>query len=269
MKKVPKFKTVKERIEFYFEDVESYPGRMVDFLIVSLILLSSTIFVVTTFPLPEKVLIFLNNTDKVILGLFVIEYILRMYVAEKKVKHFFELYSLIDLIAILPFLLGFAGLGFVRVFRVFRILRLIRFIRRRYIFAHITSEEGYIGANLLFTILAIIFVYSGLIYDVERLINPQINTFFDATYFAVISLTTVGFGDITPLSTSGRAITILMIASGIIFIPLQISTFFRKVVERVGKVNIICKGCGLHYHEPDATHCKACGHKIFNKKREG
>jgi len=85
----------------------------------------------------------------------------------------------------------------------------------------------------------------------------------------VISLTTVGFGDITPVSTAGRAITLLAIVTGIIFVPIQISTFFKKIIEKVGKVRRTCKGCGMHYHELDATHCKGCGHRIFNKKREG
>lgn len=268
-KRLPKFKTVKEYIEFCFVDVETKPGRMVDFFIISLILLSSSIFVASTYPLSEDIHYFLLIADKVILFLFTLEYILRFYVAKNKVKHITNIYSLIDLVAILPFLLGFVGLGFVRVFRVFRILRLIRFIRRRYLFAHITSEEGYLGANVLFTIFCIIFVFAGLIYDVEVAINPEINTFFDAVYYAVVGLTTVGFGDVTTITDTGRVLTLLMILSGIIFVPWQVSTFFRKVVEKVGKVKIICKGCGLHYHEPDAIHCKACGRTIFNRKREG
>lgn len=268
-KKLPKFKTFKEYVEFCFVDVETKPGRMVDFFIISLILLSSTIFVATTYPLPGNVHYFLTVADKVILVIFTIEYLLRFYVAKNKVKHVVDIYSIIDLVAILPFLLGFLGLGFVRVFRVFRILRLIRYIRRRYLFGHVTSEEGYIGANLLFTVFCIIFVFAGLIYDVERVVNPEINTFFDAVYYAVVGLTTVGFGDVTTVTDTGRALTLLMILSGIIFVPFQVSTFFKRVVEKVGKVKITCKGCGLHYHEPDATHCKACGYRIFNRKREG
>ena len=133
--------------------------------------------------------------------------------------------------AILPLILGFVEIGFLRIFRVFRILRLIRFMKRKYLFGRLTNEEEYIGANLLFTIFAIIFVSSGLMYQIESPINPDINTFFDSTYYMVISLTTVGFGDITPVSTQGRAITLLAIAAGIIFVPIQISTFFKKIID--------------------------------------
>jgi len=269
MKPTPKFKSLKERIDFYFKDVDTFPGRMTDFSIIVFILLVSVIYVVLTYPVSEQLRTILFGIETIIMVFFTIEYVLRFYVAEEKIKHTLSIYSLIDLVVILPFVFGFIELGFLRIFRVFRILRLIRFMKSKYLFGRLTHEEEYIGANLLFTIFAIIFVSSGMMYQIESSINPSINTFFDATYYMVISLTTVGFGDIIPVSTGGRAVTLLAIAAGIIFIPIQISTFFRKMVEKVGKVRRICKGCGLHYHEPDATHCKGCGHRVFNMKREG
>jgi len=268
MKPVPKFKTLKERIHFYFKDVDTFPGWMTDFILVVLILTVSALYVILTYPISDDLRKVLFGIETVIMVFFTIEYVLRLYVAEGKIKHIFNVYSLIDLLTILPFIFGFVELGFLRIFRVFRILRLIRFMKRKYLIGRLTNEEEYLGANLLFTIFAIIFVSAGLMYHVESDINPGINTFFDATYYMVISLTTVGFGDVVPVSTEGRLVTLLAIASGIIFVPVQISTFFKKIIEKIGKVRRTCKGCGMHYHEPDATHCKSCGHRIFNLKRE-
>jgi len=201
--------------------------------------------------------------------MFSVEYLLRFWVAEKKVKHFFDLYSLVDLIAILPLYLGLTGLGFMRVFRVFRILRLLRFIKRRYLFARIKSADAYIIVKIVFTLFAIIFVSSGLIFFIEHEVNPErFGTYFDAVYYSIVTLTTVGFGDITPVSNLGRLVTIGMIISGVIFIPWQISIFLRRIVRTAGKVKVTCKKCGLQYHDPDATHCKTCGSTVYIPKRE-
>jgi|TARA_Y100000310_G_scaffold118911_1_gene117761 voltage-gated potassium channel len=269
MKEVPKFKSFKERIHFYFEDVETWPGRLTDFSVIFLVVISSIIFVTLSTDIPDFLRNNLERADAVIVIIFSVEYLLRFWVAEKKIKHFFNLYSAVDLIAILPFYLGFMGLGFIRVFRVFRILRLVRFIKKRFLIARITSVDAYFLVRIFFTLFAIIFVSSGLIFFIEHEVNPErFGTFFDAVYYSVVTLTTVGFGDITPVSIPGRLVTIGMIISGIIFIPWQLGAFLKRIIYVTGKVKVTCKKCGLQYHESDATHCKTCGSTIFIPERE-
>ena len=269
MEKVPKFKNLKERIDFYFEDVSTLPGMLTDVFIVILILIFTIIFVILSTNISESLRNILVRIDAGIMIIFSAEYLLRFWVAEKKIKHFFNIYSIVDLIAILPFYLGAAESGIIRIFRVFRILRLVRFMRRRYLSARIKNVDLYILAKIMFTIFAIIFVSSGLIFSIEHKVNPErFSTFFDAVYYSVVTLTTVGFGDITPVSTAGRLVTMIMILSGIIFIPWQIGMFLRRLVHTAGKIKVICKKCGLHYHDPDSTHCRTCGNIIYIPKRE-
>ena len=257
---------IKQKIDFYFEDIETPIGRLVDFIIIALILLSAVIFVVETYDVSPAFRLFLDYFDSAILVIFIIEYCLRFWVAEKKLKHFFNIYSLIDLIAILPFFFMFTRLQFIRIFRVLRLLRFTRFLKKRHFFFGSITEDVLLISRIIFTILAIIFVSSGLIYHVEHTANPEkFQTFFDAVYFSIVTLTTVGFGDITPISQNGRIITIFMIVSGIIFIPWQLANAIRRIFLTTHKVKTICKGCGLEYHDRDATHCKACGRRIYQE----
>jgi voltage-gated potassium channel len=115
--------------------------------------------------------------------------------------------------------------------------------------------------------VAIVFVSAGLIFYAEHEINPvKFSTFFDAIYFSVVTLTTVGFGDITPVSPYGRIITVLIIISGIVFIPWQVRNLIAHFIVSINKVSLLCKECGLEYHDRDATHCKRCGSKIYYKQ---
>ena len=88
-------------------------------------------------------------------------------------------------------------------------------------------------------------------------------SFGDAFYFTIVTLSTVGFGDIIPYSGAGKWVTVLMILSGIILIPWHISQIVREWVHMASKREIQCPQCGLRYHDMDASHCKSCGHVIF------
>lgn len=249
----------RQKLLFYLEDIETPIGRAINFTITGLVLLSAAIFVAETYPIPMTLRTKLDAIDSVILVIFVVEYLLRFWSAENKLRYCFGLYSVIDLIAILPFLLSSWDVRFVRIFRWFRILRLIRYVEGRTIFGYVSREDSAIVTRILFTIFVIIFVYSGLIYQVEHPINPSnFETFLDAIYFSVATMTTVGFGDITPISEMGRFLTVLMILTGITFIPWQLGDLIKQFVK-TSKIETECSTCGLATHDEDARFCKVCG----------
>jgi len=250
-----------EKIEFYLTDLETPVGKIINLTIATLVLLSSAIFVAETYHIPEDIHLKLKVLDTVILVIFICEYLLRLWSAKKKVKYIFSLYSMIDLIAILPSLSGVIDISFIRLFRWFRILRLLRFIDRK-IFTSISNEDTVIFARILFTLFAIIFVFSGLIYQVEHPVNPRIfTTFLDAFYFSVVTMTTVGFGDVTPISELGRLLTVLMILTGISLIPWQVGDLIKRLVKNTYQ-EIACENCGLAFHDLDADFCKKCGNTL-------
>ncbi|SRR5579883_63523 len=254
---------LRQTIGFYLEDIETPIGKAINLGITGLVLLSSAIFVAQTYPIPNEIRIQLDAIDKSILIVFTIEYLLRFWCAENKSRYVFRLYSVIDLLAIFPLLIGVFNISFIRVFRWFRILRLIRFIEGKTVFGYVTTEDSAIFTRILLTLFIIIFVYSGLIYQVEHPTNPKsFGTFLDAVYFSVATMTTVGFGDVTPKSEVGRLLTVLMILTGIALIPWQLGDLVKRLVKTANQVQTGCPVCQLSFHDADAQFCKQCGTKL-------
>lgn len=257
----------RRKLAFYLEEMETPVGLAINLIITVLVLLSSIIFVAETYPLPQYVRSNFDIIDSSILLVFAYEYLVRFWCAESKIKFVFSIYSIIDLLAIVPFFLGAMDVSFLRIFRWFRILRLIRFIEGKTFFGIVTQQDSLIVARIIFTLFAIIFVYSGLIYQVEHPINGKVfNTFLDAVYFSVVTMTTVGFGDVTPVSEVGRLLTVLMILTGIALIPTQLGELIKQILKTTDRVNTVCSNCGFSSHDRDASFCKICG-TILEKQR--
>jgi len=248
--------SVRTRVRQELEQAETSLGMGVNVAIALLILLSAAIFVLQTYPLPPTWAKTLQLLDGAVLALFTVEYIARLWVAEQPIKYFFSLYALVDLIAIAPVLFGLFDIRYLRLVRWFRILKLARFLATD----AWLGAEGVIIARIVFTLFSIVFIYSGAIYQVEHPADPTVfATFLDAVYFAVVTMTTVGYGDVTPVSETGRTLTVLMILTGIALIPTQIGSLFQSINRIQDKVSIVCSNCGLDKHEADAKYCRRCG----------
>lgn len=255
----------RKETEFYLTDLETPVGKAINLVIAGLVLLSSGIFVAETYNIPDTVRLQLDAIDTTILIVFAVEYVIRLWSAENKIKYIFSFYAIIDLMAMLPYFIGLVDISFIRILRWFRILRLIRFIDKKFLLDGITSEDTIIFSRILFTLFAIIFVFSGLIYQVEHPVNPKVySTFLDAFYFSVVTMTTVGFGDITPISELGRLLTVLMILTGVALVPWQVGDLIKRLVKKTNQVEVVCAGCGLAFHDADAGFCKRCGTKLSN-----
>ena len=269
-------KSFRETLQFYLIDCKTAIGKVIDILIILLNLFICLIMVIETYPVSETTRQLLWDLEVIIVLFFIIEYVARLYAAHDRLRQLVDVYSIIDLIAILPTLsvifLPLFGItldiGFIRFIRAFRTLRIFRFLRFTadgdFFFGSITPQLLKV-TRLLLTILMIFFISSGLFYFVESDLNLNVKNFGDAFYFTVIALTTVGFGDIIPLSDAGKWVTVLMILSGIVLIPWQISQIAKEWVRMGTKKEIICPKCGLRYHDEDASHCKSCGHIIFQE----
>ena len=245
------------------ETVKSLPVKAYEVLLAVLVVAFCSIYVVETYPISEKVRTWLDIADTVILLLFSIEYGLRFLAAESKTAFVFNWYSAVDLLSILPLWLGFFDfrvVKFIRLLEGFRILRLARYFQSDRWNDNSERADRVIIARIIFTLFAIVFVYAGLIYEMEHAINPAtFRTFLDAFYFSVVTMTTVGYGDVTPVSDGGRLFTVLMILTGIALVPWQIGDLIQRLVRSRAPLESACKQCGLAFHEADAVFCRRCG----------
>lgn len=258
-------KSIKAKIKFYLDDEKTFAGRFVDFFIVSLSLVTVLIFIIESYYHEANPLLFWQ-IEVMTVSIFIIEYLLRLWTADKKIKHITNIYSIIDLVSIMPIFITFLNLKFVRIFRVFRIFKLMRFLESKSFLSQDAKLHQLHVIRIVFTIITIIFIFSSFIYEIEKNANPLIANLGDAIYFSIISVTTVGYGDITPVTQSGKIMTILMILVSVALIPWQFALLMKEVIFSVSSKKLIaCKKCGLRQHDLDAVHCKHCGSIIYQE----
>ena len=266
---------VKKYLHLHLDNYESHHGRRIEGTLFFLNFLAILIFSIETFDISVSFRSFLRVSEITLVSIFVLEYISRMWVADKKIKHFFNIYSIIDLVSILPILVNFINFAFLRIFRILRLFRILRILRFQRMFKAKDTMFGKLSdtqlviTRIILTVFTIIFVSSGFIWAVENKINPGgFGTILDALYFSIVTLATVGYGDVTPLSGWGKAITVAMILSGVALIPWQLGKLVKIMFMTATKTQNKCAKCGFLEHDKDAHFCKNCGKKLPRKKKE-
>jgi voltage-gated potassium channel len=188
----------------------------------------------------------------------------RLFISRTRMRDLTRVSTWTDIVAIVSFLAPLAGEagGFLR------ILRTLRLLRDYQVLARLRSDFGFFRRHeeVIFAVTNLgvfIFIMTAIVYETQRMRNPQILNYADALYFTVTALTTTGFGDITLPGTTGRLITVVIMIFGV-------TLFFNlaKALISPSKVRFPCPTCGLQRHDVDAVHCKACG-TVLNIPDEG
>jgi voltage-gated potassium channel len=259
---VNEFSSLKERIRFYFDDVKTPMGKGVDIFLIFVNIAACIAFVYESDPAVNEWGSELGIIEIILTSIFAVEYILRIWTAEKRAKYIFSLMGFIDLLSILPSLLAAGDLRFLRIFRVFRIFRFARFFESHMFFFGEIKRVHLQVVRILFSLFSLVFVSSGLIYNIENQVsNSYITSFFDAIYFSIVTITTVGFGDFVPMSIYGRLAALFIIILGIIILPWQVGLLIKELLN-IDKRYIICTHCSLKYHDTDASYCRHCGNPL-------
>lgn len=218
---------MKTAVKTLVQDHTSRYGRIFDSIIQVLILLSLIAFAVETLPDNPPVLkAFLAQFEIFCVMIFSLEYLLRIITAEKPLKYLLSFYGIIDLLAILPFYLNLVvdlrSLRAFRIFRLFRAFKLVRYnkaLQRIHIAAGIIREE--VILFLIVTMITIFLAAAG-IYFFEGTAQPEVfGSIFHSFWWAIVTLTTVGYGDVYPITLGGKLFTffVLMIGIGVVTVP--------------------------------------------------
>ena len=238
---------MKEKLRIIIEDNTSPKGKVFDYFIQILILLSLVAFTIETLPNNSiNTINLLNAFELICVIIFTIEYLLRIFVSKKPFRYIFSFYGVIDLLAIFPFYLKGAydlrALRAFRIFRIFRALKLIRYnkaLNRFHIAARIVKEE-----MVLFFIVTAIFIFlaSAGIYFFENKAQPELfSSVVHSGWWAISTLTTVGYGDVYPITVGGKIFTffILLIGVGVVTVPAGlVASALSKAREIEEKDNI-------------------------------
>jgi voltage-gated potassium channel len=207
--------------------------------------------------------------------LFTIEYILRIYSIEKPRKYIFSFYGIIDLLAILPTYLALVFTGtqmlvtirIFRLLRIFRVLKLTRFITE----SNTLLTAMWASRRKISVFLFVVFMITIIMGTIMYLVEGRENGFTSiprSIYWAIVTLTTVGFGDITPQTPLGQTIAafIMILGYGIIAVPTGIVTAEMTRHADDGTTHS-CSGCGAEGHKRNADFCYNCGKELDSDKQ--
>ncbi len=233
---------MKSKINNFIENPDSKSGKVFSLIIQLLIVVSVVGFSIETLPdISAETRAFLEKLEVFCIIVFTIEYFLRIYLSSHKLKFIFSFFGIIDLLAILPFYLAIGiDLRSVRTLRLIRLFHLLKFVRYNQVILKFNKALSYAREELVlffFTTIVLIYISAVGIYYFENEVQPDnFASVFDSLWWAVATLTTVGYVFFYPFTAGVKIFTffVLLIGLGIVAVPAGIisSALIRTVEEK-------------------------------------
>ncbi|KGO91893.1 ion transporter [Flavobacterium subsaxonicum WB 4.1-42 = DSM 21790] len=258
----------RQKLHTVIYEADTRAGKLFDIILLCVILIS--IVAVMLESVASIKIVYgheLAVIEWVITILFTLEYIARVVSVREPLRYIFSFYGFVDLLATLPKYVGllFPGSGFliavraVRLLRVFRILKLTHFVgASNQLLAALRKSQVKI-AVFLFSVIVLCIIMGTLMYMIE---GPEsgFTSIPTSIYWTIVTLTTVGFGDITPITPLGQlmSMVIMIMGYGIIAVPTGLVT--AQFMAETPHLNTqACPNCGANQHRDDAKFCYNCG----------
>jgi voltage-gated potassium channel len=253
-------------------EADTPEGKAFDIVLLIAIIISVVVVLMdSVVSLDEKYGDLFYTIEWILTFLFTLEYILRIYSARNPVKYIFSFYGVIDLLAILPSYLSLVLVGshylvvirILRLLRVFRVLKLARFIGAANNLRTALRNSRAKIIVFMEVVLTIVVIMGSIMYLVE---GPE-NGFTNiprSIYWAIVTITTVGYGDIAPQTPFGQILASLLMITGyaIIAVPTGIISHEMSKVSKSKKETKVCSRCGNVINDEDAHYCKVCGERL-------
>lgn len=208
--------------------------------------------------------------------IFTIEYVVRIMVVRRKSRYIFSFFGIVDLLSVLPtyIALFLVGSQYLMVIRVLRLLRMFRVLKMARHFGQANELLNALRASnpkiavFLFSLLALVSIEGTLMYLIESsgpTPNPGFSSIPQSIYWGIVTITTVGYGDVAPMTVPGKILASLIMLTGfsIIAVPTGIvSAELGRSLRQVNMDNRKCEECGWEGHDRAANFCKHCGRKL-------
>ena len=263
--------TLREKIRIVIFEAETPAGRFFD-----VSLLVAIVGSVLAVSLESVVSIRERFGDELVLVewfftiAFTIEYLLRLYCIDGPVRYARSFFGIVDLLAILPTYLSFLIPGaqsltvirVVRLLRIFRVLKLARFLGEANILTQALHSSRHKVTVFLGSVLCIIVIMGSAMFLIE---GPErgFTSIPRGMYWAVVTMTTVGYGDITPQSLPGQALASILMIMGYAIIAVPTGIVSSELIQAVrNPTTRVCAECTTEGHDWDALYCKECGEAL-------
>lgn len=267
-----KFESFRQKTNVVIYGTNTASGRLFDLILLGIIVLSVIIVMLETVKgFDTKYHNELIVLEWIITIFFTLEYILRIISIKKPIKYIFSFYGIIDLVAILPMYLSFffVGASVLTVIRALRLLRLFKILKHpKFSSQSIHLKEALIASRGKILIFIYFMLISSIIIgSVMYIVEGKEGGFTSipiSIYWTIVTLTTVGYGDISPITPLGQAIAsvVMIMGYGIIAVPTGIvSAEFANTNRKKNSADKInpCPSCGTEGHEYNAKYCYHCG----------
>ena len=260
---------LQERLHVIIFGTETPAGKRFDMVLIYMILLSVLAMSLESVDeIKRHFGYWLNVLEWTFTGLFTLEYAVRIYCSRDRWRYLRSFYGVVDLLAILPSYLGLflSGMNYLlvirllRVLRVFRILKLVQYLSE----ANILIRAMALSRRKIFVFFSSVLVLSTIFGSLMYLVEGPGNGFTSipkSIYWTIVTITTVGYGDITPQTPVGQMIAAAAMLTGysIIAVPTGILTAELASEMQMARTRRICQKCAATGHEMDAVFCKRCG----------
>ena len=214
-----------------------------------------------------------NTVEYITTAIFTIEYLLRLYVVRSPMKYATSFFGIIDLLAILPAYLTFffAGTHFfvviraLRLMRIFRIFKLGHFMNEGYVIIDAMKASRTKISIFLFFIVILVTIVGSIMYVIEGETNESFTSIPRSIYWAIVTMTTVGYGDIAPQTAIGQffSAVVMILGYAVIAVPTGIVSS-ELIKEATASTNTqACLNCGEDGHDDNANYCKYCGEDLY------
>lgn len=267
----------RKRIYEIIFEADTREGKAFDVIIIFLILLSVLLVLLDSIAaIRERLGLVIHILEWFITAVFLLEYILRIWVLERPVKYIFSFYGIIDLMAILPNFLGLVLTGgqslmvirAVRLLRVFRIFKLSRYTSA----GRTLAKALYRSREKIFMFISVIVTMVVIFGTIMYLVEGEKNGFTSipvSIYWAVVTLTTVGYGDISPVTGFGQFLASIVMIMGYAIIAVPTGIVTSEMMRMPAENNTqVCPNCMFDKHEDDARYCKRCGAYLDVRKED-
>jgi voltage-gated potassium channel len=269
-----KYEIFKQRAHIIIYGTSTKAGRYFDLILLGVILLSVLLAMmetVTDFDFKyHSELVFL---EWIITGFFTIEYLLRIVSINRPLKYVFSFYGIIDLLATFPMYLSFfyVGTSILSVVRSFRLLRLFKILNHPQFTSQSVQLRRALNASrgkivvFIYFVLIITIIIGSVMYLVEGK-QSGFTSIPASIYWTIVTLTTVGYGDISPVTPLGQFIAsfVMILGYGIIAVPTGIVTaeLAKKAQAHSHRTKTPCKDCGAEDYPDNANFCHNCGNSL-------
>lgn len=245
-------------------------GKLFDIILLSLILVSTAIIMMESVPQLDKRFHYIFLILEWIISIFfTVEYTMRIAVVKNKKHYIFSFMGIIDFLALAPFFLSFFFpvtkyfliFRMLRMLRIFRIFNLLDFMNDGYLIVRaLKNSSRKIYIFLLFLIIFSVIVGS-LMFMVEGG-RQGFETIPQSIYWAVVTVTTVGYGDVSPITPMGKFFAVVLMLAGYSIIAVPTGIVTAEMRNKRQNLEKICDRCGNEDIDDDARYCKQCGKKL-------